>query len=73
VELKALGGILLLCCLLAGGCSGEETKLNADEKRNFSEGMSAEKVKELGPPPTPPSGPLQGYQGGSDADKAQGR
>lgn len=72
MELKALVPLALLSLVLAG-CLGAETKMNEDEARNFKEGMSAERVKEVGPPPTPPSGPMEGYKDGSAADKAQGR
>lgn len=67
---------ILLCSVLGlavAGCAGDETKLSPAEQRNFQEGMSAEKVKEIGPAPTPPPGPLKGYDKGSAADKAQGR
>lgn len=67
-----LGAALVIGGLLAVGC-GSETKMSSDEQRNFQQGMSAEKVKELGPAPTPPSGALPTYTDGSANDKAQGR
>jgi hypothetical protein len=68
---KCLWAIAALSVLVAG-CS-KEAGLSAEETRNLKEGMSADKVKEIGPAPTPPSGPMKGYDGGSAADKAQGR
>lgn len=67
-------GFLLFAAfaVVIAGCSKEEG-LTPEETRNLKEGMSAEKVKEIGPAPTPPSGPMKGYDGGSAADKAQGR
>lgn len=67
-KLIALGAAVLVV-----GCSGSDTGLSKEEERNFKEGMSAAKVKEVGPAPKPPSGPQQAYEGGSAADKALGR
>jgi hypothetical protein len=71
--LKVWGPILVLGVLLLSGCNDSPSGLSKDEERNFKEGMSAQKVKEVGPPPTPPAGPLEGYKDGSANDKAEGR
>lgn len=65
----------LLAAVVAAvaGCTGSDASSSKDEERNFRDGMTKEKVKQVGPPPTPPSGPLKGYDGGSAADKALGR
>ena len=65
--------LLSAVALAIVGCSGSDAASSKDEERNFREGMTKEKVKEVGPAPTPPPGPLKGYDGGSSADKAQGR
>lgn len=65
--------LLAAVALVVVGCTGGDASSSKDEERNFREGMTKEKVKEVGPPPTPPAGPLPGYEGGSAADKAQGR
>ena len=65
--------LLGVVALAVVGCTGSDATSSKDEERNFREGMTKEKVKEVGPPPTPPAGPLKGYEGGSAADKALGR
>lgn len=65
--------LLVLSFVVSGCSSSSETSLTTEEKKNFTEGMSAERVKEIGPAPKPPEGQLPTYQNGSAADKAQGR
>ena len=62
-----------LATILVAGCSSSESTFTKDQERNFRQGMTPEMAKKVGPAPTPPAGPLEGYKGGSAADKAQGR
>lgn len=72
---KAQPLIILAAGLTLAACSngGGDTALSKDEQQNFKQGMSADKVKEVGPAPKMASGPgTTNYSHKSAADKAQG-